>query len=598
MENYGIDIWGDDNFVIEDGVVKVNQGSKPALITLVKEIRDQDYKGPLLLRFPHLTAKQIDKLYTLYDNAIKEYDYKGSFNAVFPLKVNQLPNFLHPLISAGEKYNYGLEAGSKAELFLAMTYNKIGAPITINGFKDKEMIHLSFLAKQMGHDVTVIIEGLNELETIIEVYKETKLLTPNIGIRVRLFNSGSGAWAKSGGIDSKFGLSSTEILEAFEMLEENLLVEFLTMIHFHIGSAMQTIKPLKNALKESGHIYAELKNLGAINLSAINIGGGLAVEYSQFQRTAQYHLQEFANDVIFTLKNIARQKGVDEPDIYTESGRFISASSTVLITPVLELFSAEYEEEHLRLKEKNPPLIEELNALYNDINSRTALEYMHDSIDHLESLLKLFDLGYIDLEDRSNAEILTHMIIKKAIWHLEIEDYEELKRIDNKIQEKYLLNFSIFQSLPDYWGINQEFPVMPITHLDKKPTRSASLWDITCDSDGEMEFNPEKPLYLHDVNLDKEEYFLGFFNVGAYQDILGMRHNLFSHPTEINIVFNDEGVKCEKILESQKIIDILEDIDYDTQEIQNILKDRLDQNTYKIVEQYLNQNSYLKTTWS
>ncbi len=197
---------------------------------------------------------------------------------------------------------------------------------------------------------------------------------------------------------------------------------------------------------------------------------------------------------------------------------------------------------------------------------------MHDSIDHLESLLKLFDLGYIDLVDRSNAELLTNLIIKKAILFLEVDDYEELKRIDNKIQEKYLLNFSIFQSLPDFWGIQQEFPIMPITHLDKKPTRSASLWDITCDSDGEIPFNPEKPLYLHDVNLDKEEYYLGFFHVGAYQDILGMRHNLFSHPTEINVVFENNEVKLEKIIESQTIIDILEDIDYDTKEIKNILK--------------------------
>lgn len=598
MENYGIDIWGENNFIIENGLVKLNHASKPALINIVKDIRAQDYKGPLLLRFPHLTQKQIEKLYNLYDNAIEDYHYNGKFHAVFPLKVNQLPNFLHPLIEAGEKYKYGLEAGSKAELFIAMTYNKNNAPITVNGFKDKEMIHLGFIAKKMGHNITLIIEGLNELETILEVKKETDLPCPNIGLRVRLFNQGGGVWAKSGGIDSKFGLSSTEILEAYEMLEENDLKEQLTMIHFHIGSAMTSIKPLKKALKESGHIYAELKNLGAENLKAINIGGGLAIEYSQFKKSINYSMQEFANDVIFTLKNIALQKNVDEPDIYTESGRFIAANSTVLITPVLELFSAEYEEEHLRLKEQNPPLIEELNSLFNDINSKVALEYMHDSIDHLESLLKLFDLGYIDLEDRSNAEILTHMIIKKAISLLEVDDYDELRRIDNKIQEKYLLNFSIFQSLPDFWGIDQEFPVMPITHLNKKPTRSASLWDITCDSDGEVPFNPRKPLYLHDVNLDKEEYFLGFFLVGAYQDILGMKHNLFSHPTEINIVFENKEMKMEKICESQKIIDILDDIDYDTNEIMSILKEKVNEHDFKTLEQYLNDNNYLKTTWS
>ncbi|UTJ07919.1 biosynthetic arginine decarboxylase [Arcobacter roscoffensis] len=598
LNNYGIDIWSDENFIIEDGLAKVNHKCKPSLISLVRQIREQDFKGPLLLRFPHITKKQISTLYDTFNNSISEYNYKGNFNAVFPLKVNQLPNFVHPLIKNGEEFNYGLEAGSKAELVIAMTYNNSNSPITVNGFKDKEMIHLAFIAKSKGHDITVIIEGLNELETIIQVQSETNLPCPNIGLRVRLHSGGSGLWAKSGGINSKFGLSSTEIIEAYELLEENKMLEFLTMIHFHIGSDMNSIKPLKKALRESGHIYAELKNLGATSLNNINIGGGLAVEYSSYERTRFYSLREFASDVIFTLKDIAKQKGVDEPNIFTESGRFISAGSTVLITPVLELFSSEYDLKHLNLKENNPPLIAELNALYTDMIKRTAYEYMHDAMDHMESLLTLFDLGYIDLQDRSNAEILTHQIIKKAIALLEVEDYEDLKKLDENIQEKYLLNFSMFQSLPDYWGIDQEFPVMPLTHLDKKPTRSASLWDITCDSDGELPFNSQRPLYLHDVNLEKEDYFLGFFNVGAYQDTLGMKHNLFSQPTEVNVVFKENEVKLEKIIESQKIIDILDDIDYDTRDIKDRLKENLDTNTYQILKKYLNENSYLKTTWS
>lgn len=595
---YGIDIWGDDNFFIEDGLTKVNYDCKPSLISMVKKIRKQGFKGPLLLRFPHITKKQIKTLYTTFNTSIKEFDYKGQFNAVFPLKVNQLPNFVHPLVAAGKKYNYGLEAGSKAELIIAMTYNNLGSPITVNGFKDKEMIHLCFIAKSMGHNITVIIEGLNELEMIIEVLNETKLESPSVGLRVRLHSGGSGIWAKSGGIDSKFGLTSTEILEAYELLEDNKLQELLTMIHFHIGSAMTSIKPLKKALREAGHIYAELKNLGATKLASINIGGGLSVEYSAHQRTRFYSLTEFANDVVFTLKDIARQKGVDEPNIFTESGRFISAASTVLIAPVLELFSAEYELEHLKLKENNPPLIQELYELYKDMSKKSAYEFMHDSIDHLESLLTLFDLGYIDLQDRSNAEILAHQIIKKAISLLQINDFEELKKFGKHIQEKYLLNFSLFQSLPDYWGIDQEFPVMPITHLDEKPTRSASLWDITCDSDGEIPFDMNKPLYLHDINLNKEDYFLAFFNVGAYQDTLGMRHNLFSHPTEVNVSFKDGEVVLEDILESQKIIDILEDIDYDTEEIQSILSKNLSLETYEVLKKYLKDNSYLKTIWS
>ncbi len=306
MNNYGIDIWSDDNFIIEDGLAKVNFDCKPSLISIVKDIRKQDFKGPLLLRFPHITKKQIHTLYDVFNSSINEYNYKGTFNAVFPLKVNQLPNFIHPLIHEGKKFNYGLEAGSKAELVIAMTYNNMGTPITVNGFKDKEMIHLGFIAKEMGHNITLIIEGLNELEMIVAVLKETKLECPNIGLRVRLHSGGSGLWAKSGGINSKFGLTSTEILEAYELMEENNIVDYLTMIHFHIGSAMNSIKPLKKALRESGHIYAELKNLGANNLSSINIGGGLAVEYNAYERTRFYSLSEFANDVIFTLKDIAR----------------------------------------------------------------------------------------------------------------------------------------------------------------------------------------------------------------------------------------------------------------------------------------------------
>jgi len=598
LNNYGIDIWGDDNFFIEDGKVKINHANKPALIDIVKKVRDDGFKGPLTLRFPHLTHKQINTLYSKFDNAIKEYDYKGSFNAVYPLKVNQYPNFLLPMIKEAQKYNYGLEAGSKAELIIAMAYNNDNAPITVNGFKDKEMIHLGFIAKQMGHDITLTIEGLNELETIVEVQKETNLNCPDIGLRVKLHSSGSGIWAKSGGIDSKFGLSSTEILDAYDILRTNNMTQYLTMIHFHIGSSMTSIAPLKKALKESGHIYAELKNMGAEHLKAINIGGGLAIEYSQFNRTRFYSLDEFANDVVFILKSIAKQKGVEEPNIFTESGRFIAANSTVLITPVLELYSSQLEIKNLRLKDTNPPLIKELYDLYNDMTKKTALEYMHDGLEHMESLLTLFDLGYIDLQDRSNTEVLTHLIIKKAILILEVKDYTELKTIEKRIKEKYLLNFSIFQSLPDTWGINQEFPVMPLTHLDKTPTRSASLWDITCDSDGEIEFDNNKPLYLHDVNLKEEEYFLAFFNVGAYQDTLGMKHNLFSHPTEVSIVFKDGQPVLENILESQKIMDILDDIDFDTNDIKNIFKNKLNKKTYTLLEKYLYDNSYLKTIGS
>lgn len=367
MNNYGIDIWGDDNFIIEDGLVKVNFGCKPSLISIVQDIRKAGNKGPLTLRLPHLTLKQINKLYNSFNGSIKEYNYKGEFKAVFPLKVNQLPNFLLPMLKNSKDLNYGLEAGSKAELLIAMAYNNKSAPITVNGFKDKEMITLGFIALHQGFDITLTLEGINELETIIEVQKELGLEVPNIGLRVRLHSGGSGTWAKSGGINSKFGLSATEILDAFDLLKVNNLLDSFKMIHFHIGSSMETIAPLKKALKESGHIYAQLKQMGANSLNSINIGGGLAVEYSAHENKREYNLDEFSSDVIFTLQTISKNKGVISPDIFIESGRFIAAPSSVLIAPVLELFSGEYEKSSLRLKESNPDIIKELYALYNDM---------------------------------------------------------------------------------------------------------------------------------------------------------------------------------------------------------------------------------------
>ncbi len=610
MATYGLNIWGSNNFIIENGKVCVNKGIKPALYDIVEEIRKDGIRGPILLRFPHLIKKQIDTVYNSFRKAKVEFHYNGNFNAVYPLKVNQYPGFVKNLVQIGESYGYGLEAGSKAELLLAMSYNNFGAPITVNGFKDKEMINIGFIASEMGHNITLTIEGLNELECIIETSKERFAPKPNIGLRIRLHSSGIGIWAKSGGINSKFGLTSTELIKAVTMLKEANLLEHFTMIHFHIGSQITDINPLKKALREAGNIYAELRKMGADNLKAINLGGGLAIEYSQYKNTLSrnYTLAEYANDVVFLLKTIANQKKEPEPDIFIESGRYIAASHAVLIAPVLELFSQEYTESKLLLKEKNPPLVAELLDLYRTMKPGNAMEYLHDSIDHMESLLTLFDLGYIDLQDRSNTEVLVNLVIKRAVSMLGDKHYSEIMDIQERIQERYLVNFSIFQSLPDYWGLGQTFPVMPLDRLDEPPTRSASLWDITCDSDGEIGFNLNNPLFLHDVDVTERNYFLGFFLVGAYQEVLGMSHNLFTHPTEAVIRIEDadpKGYTVEGLLESQCIQDILEDMDYDVREIQDNLYERIEkspliddkQRKHILGEIYLflNDNGYLKT---
>jgi arginine decarboxylase len=483
-----------------------------------------------------------------------------------------------------------------------------GANITVNGFKDEEMLTLGFMAAHSGQNITITIEGLNELETIIAVASKCNLKVPNIGIRVRLHSAGSGIWAKSAGMDAKFGLTATEIIEAVKLLKEANLINHLKMIHFHIGSQMSDIAPLKKALREAGNIYAELKKMGADALSSINIGGGLAVEYDQHEKAhaRNYSIDEFSSSVVFLLGEIMDAKNVAHPDIFTESGRFIIASHAVLITPVLELFTQDYQEKLLNFKDSNPPLVEELIELNRLLNNANCIEYLHDALDHMESLFTLFDLGYIDLQDRSNAEILVHNIIKKALYLKSANPTNELEQLQIKLQERYLINASVFQSLPDYWGLGQHFPVMPIHHLNTTPLRAASLWDITCDSDGEIGFDPEKPLYLHDVNIDEEDYFLAFFNVGAYQETLGMQHNLFTHPNEYTVKINDTGYEITNAIESKTILNILKSIGYDTNEILNQLKNKLanscfitekeKNDTLAQLERFLNQNGYLRTT--
>ena len=597
MQRYGLDIWGDDNFKIEDSYIKLNYKSSPSLYDIVSKIREDGLKGPLLLRFPHLVKKQIDAIFSEFKRASKELNYKGSFSAVYPLKVYQNPILLKSILTASKEYNYGLEAGSKAELLIAMSNINDDAPITVNGFKDRELISLGFLSAKMGQNITLTIEGINELETIIEVAKEEKII-PNIGLRVRLHSLGVGLWAKSGGINSKFGLSATELITAVEMLKKNNLLEKFSMIHFHIGSQITSIAPLKKALKEVGNIYADLIKMGATNLNTINLGGGLAIEYAQNPKSkvANYSLSEYANDIVFMLQIIAKNKKVKEPNILIESGRFITASHAILIAPVYELFSHDYRESLLKLKEKNPPLVDELKELYDYIEPKNALEFLHDSLDHLNSLLTLFDLGYIDLQDRSNAEILTHLIIEKAILLIDEEKSKEIKKIENQIQEKYLVNFSLFQSMPDFWGLKQHFPVMPISKLDKKPTRSATIWDITCDSDGEISFDEQNPLYLHNVDIKKENYFLAFFLVGAYQEILGMKHNLFEKPTEVTIKIDENSYTIENLIEANSIYDTLNSLGYNMSLLEQKLKRQIkDMKDFEKLDDLLKDNSYLRT---
>ena len=608
-DEYGLKYWAKKQFIIEDAVVKVNKDSKPSLLEIVERAEKVNkLKGPMLLRFPHLIDKQMKKLYETFNDAMKNANYEGTFQAVFPLKVNQFKTFVESFEKYAPNYNYGLEAGSKAELLLAIFSNPHKAPITVNGFKDIEIIELAFLAKQIGHDITLIIEGFNELEQILIVAeKNNRENIPNIGIRMRLHSLGTGRWAKSGGFDSKFGLTATELIHAFYLLKEEELLSKFRMLHFHIGSQINSVLNIQKALKEAGQIYTELKKMGAEKLDTLNIGGGIAVEYAQHKhkRHKNYGIDEFAYHVISLLKRISEEKNVTVPNIVTESGRFISANHAVLILPVLELFTEDHTEKNLMLKEEDPQIVTSLNRIYKNLKKENSIQSLHDTLDLLDSVETLFEMGYLDLQDRGNIEILSNLIVKQVLYVVPKEDLIEYNSLLHKLEERYLINASMFQSIPDYWGLEQKFPIMPIHKLNQKPLRPASIWDITCDSDGEIDFDDTAPIFLHDVDLEEESYYLGLFLVGAYQEILGMKHNLFAKPHEVIVNINEEDFEITEVRESCSLIKILESVGYSEVTISDKLKSQIELLKDASLEQketifadfleYFSQKNYLES---
>jgi len=606
-DEYGLKYWSQDNFIVDSGVVKINRGLKPSILEIVERAKKNGLNSPILLRFPHLIDMQMDKLYSTFKDIMKKESYSGSFQAVFPLKVNQYSGFLNEFIRYAPQYNYGVEAGSKAEFLLAIAINTHKSPITVNGFKDKEMIELGFLATQLGHNVTLIIESLNELKDIIEASQKFSQM-PNIGIRIRLYSYGSGTWAKSGGIDSKFGLTATELIQALLLLKKEKFIIYFKMLHFHIGSQINSIYTVQKALREVGQIYTELKKLGADNLNKINIGGGLGVDYSQHKdsKNRNYTTEEFVSTIVKLIKEVTDEKGIPNPIIYTEFGRFISANHSVLVTSVLELFSQDYCEKHLTFKDKNPKIVKVLKKIFKKIDKRLGqngiIELLHETTEHLDSIETLFELGYLDLQDRANIEILGNMIIKKILTIIDKKDIAEYDSLLHKIEERYLINLSIFQSMPDFWGLNQNFPIMPIHHLDKKAVRPASLWDITCDSDGEIEFNEKSPLFLHDIDLKKKPYYLGFFLLGAYQDILGMKHNLFEKPNEIIVDISETDFQIRDAVKSKSISNILDSVGFSKKSIFDKFQNQVSQLNlekskkdiiFQNISKYFDKSNYL-----
>lgn len=574
-ELYNINGWGLNYFSInEKGHVAVTpkaDGPSIDLKELMEELQVRDIEAPVLLRFPDILDNRIEKISNCFELAAQEYGYTAKNFIIYPIKVNQMHPVVEEIVSHGNKFNIGLEAGSKPELHAVLSIDiDDGAMIICNGYKDESYIELALLAQKMGRRIFLVVEKLVELKTIAGLAKKMGV-RPNIGIRVKLASSGSGKWEESGGDVSKFGVNSSELLEALEILKKNKLTDCLQLIHFHIGSQVTNIRRIKTALKEASQFYVELKRLG-YNISFVDIGGGLGVDYdgtrSATSNSMNYSIQEYVNDAVSSIVDVCEKNSLPQPNIITESGRSLTAHHSVLVIEALASTSLPTFDENEEIDKDAHELVKELYDLWENLNQPRLLETWHDALQCREDALNLFNLGLIDLKTRAQVERLFWSIARDVYDMAESTRHapDELKMISKMLPDKYFCNFSLFQSLPDSWAIDQIFPIMPIARLNEQPTKSATIQDITCDSDGKINNfistrNFSYHLPVHELN-HKEPYYFGVFLVGAYQEILGDLHNLFGDTNVVHIKVKNGEYVIDKIIEGETVADVLEYVQF------------------------------------
>ncbi len=575
-EIYNVSGWGLKYFSINDkGHVQVTPRENCASVDLkevVDELKIRDVSAPMLLRFPDILDNRIQKISSCFKKAADEYSYEGQNFVVYPIKVNQMRQVVEEIVSHGNKYNIGLEAGSKPELHAVLAVNPHSNSLIIcNGYKDEDYVELALLAQKMGRRIYLVVEKLNELKLIADVAKRLGI-SPNIGIRIKLSSSGSGKWEQSGGDVSKFGLNSSELLDALSFLEKNNLIDCLKLIHFHIGSQITKIRRIKNALREAMQFYVQLFKMG-FKIEFVDIGGGLGVDYdgtrsSMGENSMNYSIQEYVNDSVSALVDVCTKNNIPHPNIITESGRSLTAHHSVLIIEVLETTQLPIWNDNEEIQDDAHELTKELYMIWDRINATTLFEDWHDALQIREEALELFSLGLLDLRTRAQIE--------KLFWSVarDVNDLtdnmkhppEELRKVDRMLPEKYFCNFSLFQSLPDSWAIDQLFPIMPIQRLDEKPTRRCTIQDITCDSDGKIGrfVSPQGMSYSLPVHTfrQNEKYYIGVFLVGAYQEILGDLHNLFGDTSAVHISVDENGYKIEQVIDGEPVADVLDYVEY------------------------------------
>jgi arginine decarboxylase len=571
LETYGIENWGAGYFGINrKGNLVVHpsesdQGRAADVREIIDDLRKRGISTPVLLRFPQLIAGQVRKLQKAFQRSIREYEYQGAHMCVYPMKVNQNRAVVEEYLREGSRYDFGLEAGSKAELYGALAMEQSGESLLVlNGFKDEEFIELAFLGARSGKRVVIVIEKLNELDYILklaDLYGEGDL--PIVGLRVKLYSKGSGRWEKSGGEAAKFGLTTTEMLETIRRMQDEGRIDMLRLLHFHIGSQLTDIKRIKNAMKEAARVYAKIYQM-KVPVELLDVGGGMAVDYdgskTAFDSSANYTAQEFANDVVYTIMQVCDDENVPHPTIIQESGRYLSAYHAILVTNVQDEVETVVEDiTPIEIDEDDPQVVVELADLRETITVKNYREYYHDALEHRDEMFTLFNLGLISLEDRAKGEVLFWDVCERADKYAQQAEYvsEEFTELRRLLRSKYLTNFSVFRSVPDHWALDQLFPIIPIHRLNKPPTEYATLCDITCDSDGVV----DKFVDLHDVKqvlelhslIEGEPYYIAFMLVGAYQEVMGNNHNLFGAPNEAHIHIDDDGYLIKKVVKGTTV---------------------------------------------
>lgn len=580
-ELYNINGWGLKYFSInEQGHVAVTPREGYASVDL-KEVMDElqvrDVTAPVLLRFPDILDNRIEKISKCFANAANEYGYTANNFIIYPIKVNQMRPVVEEIVSHGRKFNIGLEAGSKPELHAVLATNIAdNALIICNGYKDEKFIELALLAQKMGRRIYLVVEKLNELRLIADISKKLSI-TPNIGIRIKLSSTGAGKWEESGGDQSKFGLNSSELLEAIDFMERNNMKPCLKLIHFHIGSQVTKIRRIKNALREATQFYAQLTRMG-FDIDFVDIGGGLGVDYdgtrnSTSESSMNYSIQEYANDAISALVDVCAKNDIKQPNIITESGRSLTAHHSVLIFQVMETTSLPIWKDNEELPENSHELARELYDIWDRLNQPRLFESWHDALQIREEALDLFSLGLLDLRTRANIEKLFWSIAREvgemaaSLKHAP----EELRKISKMIPDKYFCNFSLFQSLTDSWAIDQVFPIMPIARLDERPSRTCTIQDITCDSDGKIanfitNHGTTPSLPVHPVK-NGEPYYMGVFLVGAYQEILGDMHNLFGDTNAVHISVYKDRYEIDRIIDGETVAEVLDYVQFNAKRL-------------------------------